>query len=330
MPRPRRLQGKLELPLSLDRCVVAAAERTRMITRRITPLPEATPEQHATAVALQRHVGAIAKAPRNLWHFESLQRSAAYIDGELTQTGYAPRHQTYEVAGRHVANIEAERRGSRQAGRIIVVGAHYDSVGDSPGANDNASGVAVMLELARQHAATATVAATVRFVAFVNEEPPHFMTAAMGSFRYAAEAAARGDDIVGMMSLETIGYYTDVPGSQHYPLPFRLLLPDRGNFLAMVSNLGSVRALRAASRAFRSATWLPLLAAPAPAWIPGVAWSDHWSFWQHGYPAIMLTDTAPYRYPHYHLSTDTPERLDYERMAQVVIGCAAAIRAWTR
>jgi Zn-dependent M28 family amino/carboxypeptidase len=300
-----------------------------MSTRRIRHLPAATPEEHATAAALRRHVVATAKAPRNLWHLESLQRTAAYIDNELRQAGYDPRHQTYEVEGRHVANIEAERKGNRQPARIVVIGAHYDSVGDSPGANDNASGVAVMLELARAYAVQATAASTVRFVAFVNEEPPYFMTPDMGSFRYAAEAAARGDDVVGMMSLETIGYYTEVPGSQRYPLPGRFRLPDRGNFLAMVSNLGSVRALRAASKAFRSATRLPLLAAPAPAWIPGIAWSDHWSFWEHGYRAIMLTDTAPYRYPHYHLSTDTPERLDYEKMAQVVAGCAAAIRAWS-
>lgn len=292
-------------------------------------LPEPTPEELATAVALRQHVAALAKAPRNLSHGESLERAAAYIDRELTRARYDPRHQTYEVAGRQVRNIEAERRGSRRPARVIVIGAHYDSVADSPGANDNASGVAVMLELARRHAAPVTVASTVRFVAFVNEEPPHFMTATMGSFRYAAEAAARGDDIVGMMSLETLGCYSDVPGSQHYPFPFQLLLRDRGNFLAMVSNLGSVRALRAASKAFRSATRLPLLACPAPTWIPGVAWSDHWSFWQHGYRAIMLTDTALYRYPHYHSSTDTPERLDYERMAQVVTGCVAAIRAWT-
>ena len=299
------------------------------MTTTPTSVPaETTPEEHAIVVALRRHVAAIANAPRNLSYFESLQRAAAYIDGEFKRTGYDTRQPTYEVGGRQVANIEAERRGSRQPARIIVIGAHYDSVADSPGANDNASGVAVMLELARRHAAL-PVASTVRFVAFVNEEPPHFMTPAMGSFRYAAEAAARGDDIVGMMSLETIGYYSDVIGSQHYPFPFRLLLPDRGDFLAMVSNFASMRALRAASRAFRSATRLPLLASPAPTWIPGVAWSDHWSFWQHGYRAIMLTDTAPYRYPHYHLSTDTPDRLNYQKMAQIVTGCAAAIRAWT-
>jgi Zn-dependent M28 family amino/carboxypeptidase len=284
---------------------------------------------HATAAALRRHVAAIAQEPRNLWHYESLEHAAAYIDGEFTRAGYHPRHQVYEIEGRQVANIEAERRGSRRPDRVLVIGAHYDSIADSPGANDNASGVAVTLELARMHAASAAGALTVRFVAFVNEEPPHFMTAAMGSLVYAAEAAARGDDIVAMMSLETIGYYSDAPGSQRYPRPFHLVLPNRGNFLAMVSNIGSVSVLRTASRAFRSATRLPLIASPAPACIPGIAWSDHWSFWQHGYRAIMLTDTAPYRYPHYHARTDTPEKLDYDRMAQVVTGCAATIRAWT-
>jgi Zn-dependent M28 family amino/carboxypeptidase len=143
---------------------------------------------------------------RATWHYESLQRADAYISGELTRAGYHPRRQVYEVAGRQVANIEAERRGSHQPDRIVVIGAHYDSIADSPGANDNASGVAVMLELARTYAASAAAGLTVRFVAFVNEEPPHFMTSAMGSLRYAAEAAARGEDIVVMMSLETIGY----------------------------------------------------------------------------------------------------------------------------
>ena len=291
--------------------------------------PEATPDEHATAAALKRHVAALAQAPRNLWHYESLQRAAAYIDREFTKAGYTPRHQGYDVAGRQVANIEAARRGHRRPDRIVVIGAHYDSIADSPGANDNASGVAAMLELARMHAASTAAGLTVRFVGFVNEEPPYFMTDSMGSVRYAAEAAARGDDIVAMISLETIGYYSDAPGSQRYPFPFHWLFPNRGNFLAMVSNIGSVRALRTASRAFRSATRLPLIASPAPASIPGVAWSDHWSFWQHGYRAMMLTDTAPYRYPQYHSTADTPERLDYERMAQAVTGCAAVVRAWS-
>jgi Zn-dependent M28 family amino/carboxypeptidase len=261
-----------------------------------------------------------------LWHYESLQRTAAYIDEEFSRAGYAPRHQVFEVEGHRVANIEAERRGSRRPDRILVIGAHYDSVDDSPGANDNASGVAVMLELARLHA-TSAPPVTVRFVAFVNEEPPYFMTPAMGSWRYAADAAARGDNIGAMISLETIGYYSDEVRSQRYPFPFGMVFPNRGNFLAMVSNLRSVGALRTAAKAFRSATCLPLIASPAPAAIPGVAWSDHWSFWHHGYRALMLTDTALYRYPHYHSNSDTADRLDYERMARVVTGCDAVIQA---
>jgi hypothetical protein len=241
-------------------------------THHTTPA-ELTPDERAVSTALRRHVLAIASAPRNLWHYESLQRTAAYIDEEFSRAGYVPRRQVFEVEGRRVANIEAERRGSRRPDRIFVIGAHYDSVDDSPGANDNASGVAVMLALACLNA-TSALPVTVRFVAFVNEEPPHFMTAAMGSWRYAADAAARGDNIVAMISLETIGYYSDEVGSQRYPFPFGMVLPNRGNFLAMVSNVRSVGALRTAAKAFRSATCLPLIASPAPAAVPGVAWSE--------------------------------------------------------
>jgi hypothetical protein len=296
-----------------------------MTAHRTAPA-ERTPDERAVSTALRRHVLAIASAPRNLWHYESLQRTAAYIDEEFSRAGYVPRRQVFEVEGRRVANIEAERRGSRRPERVLVIGAHYDSVADSPGANDNASGVAVMLELARLNA-TSAPPVTVRFVAFVNEEPPYFMTAAMGSWRYAADAAARGDNIVAMISLETIGYYSDEVGSQRYPFPFGMVFPNRGNFLAMVSNARSVGALRTAAKAFRSATCLPLIASAAPAAIPGVAWSDHWSFWKHGYRALMLTDTALYRYPHYHSNSDTADRLDYERMARVVTGCDAVIQA---
>jgi len=297
-----------------------------MSDRRSDRVAGLTPKEHAIARALRRHVIALADTPRNLWHYQSLQRAAAYIDEAFTRAGYHPRHQVFDVEGRRIANIEAEQHGRHRPDRILVIGAHYDSVDNSPGANDNASGVAVMLELARLHAASPSPM-TVRFVAFVNEEPPYFMTTAMGSWRYAAEAAARGDNIVAMMSLETVGYYSDEVGSQRYPFPFGRVLPSRGDFLAMVSNIRSARVLRSAARAFRSATPLPLVASPAPAWIPGIAWSDHWSFWQHRYPALMLTDTALYRYPHYHLDTDTPEKLDYASMAQVYAGCAGVIDA---
>jgi hypothetical protein len=128
-----------------------------------------------------------------------------------------------------------------------------------------------------------------------------------------------------MLSLESIGYFSDERGSQQYPAPFSLFFPDRGNFLAMVSNFRSTSLLRTARSAFKSGTTLPVIAAPAPTRIPGISWSDHWSFWQQGYRAIMLTDTVPYRYPHYHLSTDTADRLDYDRLTEVVSGCAAIL-----
>ena len=130
-----------------------------------------------------------------------------------------------------------------------------------------------------------------------------------------------------MISLETIGYYSEEPGSQRYPSPFHWFLPDRGNFIAMVSNFRSVALLARAAWAFRSGTTLRLIASPAPERMPGVGWSDHWSFWQLGYPALMVTDTAPYRYPHYHSRADTPDKLDYERMARVVAGVAAVLDA---
>lgn len=279
-------------------------------------------------LSLRRHVEALAATPRNVEHYKALLRAERYIADQLVAAGYTPAVQEYDAAGGfRVANVEAERRGSTRPDRIIVIGAHYDSIGLSPGANDNASGVAAMLELARMFASAADPAATLRFVAFVNEEPPYFTTGEMGSLVYARRMVERGERAAAMMSLETIGYYSEEKGSQRYPPPFGRVLPDRGNFIAMVSNFASTRLLITMARAFRRASPLRVIAAPAPGRIPGVGWSDHWSFWQQGFPAVMLTDTAPYRYPHYHVRSDTPDKLDYARMAQVVNGVAAAVRA---
>jgi Zn-dependent M28 family amino/carboxypeptidase len=206
-----------------------------------------------------------------------------------------------------------------------VIGAHYDTVSSTPGANDNASGVAVMLELARMLAAT-NDAITIRFVAFVNEEPPWFQTELMGSLVYAVRAKSRSDDVTGMLALETMGYYSDAEGSQQYPSPFHLLFPSTGHFLAIVSNIGSVGLMRSFTRHFKSGSPLPVIASPAPESIPGVGWSDHWSFWRQGYKALLLTDTAPYRYPHYHAPSDTPDKLDYIRLAWAAQGIAKAAR----
>lgn len=270
---------------------------------------------------LRAHVDALAGTigERNLWQPGTLTRAAVYIAEAFAAAGYSPRAQEYDVQGRSVANIEATLGGAADPDSIIVVGAHYDTVMGCPGANDNATGVAATLEIARRFAGTPR-ARTIRFVAFANEEPPFFQTPSMGSVVYAEAAKRRGDAIRAMLSLETIGYYSDAPGSQRYPPPLNLLFPDVGNFIAFVSNLGSARLLRSAQRAFKERTAFPVQAAPAPESVAGVGWSDQWAFWRAGYQALMVTDTAPYRYPWYHTPDDTPDKIDFEKFERVVDG----------
>ncbi|MET0790403.1 MAG: M28 family peptidase, partial [Polyangiaceae bacterium] len=199
------------------------------------------------------------------------------------------------------------------------------SIDTGPGANDNGSGVAAALELAARFAG-APAAASVRFVFFANEEPPYFKNPGMGSRVNAANAKQRGDPIRAMLSLETMGCYSDVAHSQHYPWPIGLLYPDRGDFLAFVGDLGSRSLVRSAIGAFRQAEPFPSQGAALPTTFPGVDWSDHWSFRQAGYPAILLTDTALFRDPNYHQPTDTPDQLDYPRLARVTRGIEAVVR----
>jgi Zn-dependent M28 family amino/carboxypeptidase len=166
---------------------------------------------------------------------------------------------------------------------------------------------------------------TLRFVAFVNEEPPFFQTEGMGSTVYAKRCRDRGEKVVAMLSLETIGYYSDDEGSQKYPFPLGLFYPSRGNFIAFVGNTSNARLVRRCIKTFRAKVRFPSEGGAVPGSLPGIGWSDHWSFWEAGYPAIEITDTAPFRYPHYHEETDTPDKLDYERMARVVNGLEEVI-----
>lgn len=256
---------------------------------------------------------------RNLYRRGSLERAGRYIDEQFAANGYVPGSQVFSVNGTSARNIDAQQDASIDD--VLVIGAHYDSVSGCPGANDNGSGVAAVLELSRLLAAPAKTR-QIRFVAFANEEPPFFMTEAMGSLVYARRCRARGERIAGMFSLETIGYYSNERGSQQYPGPaiFRKLYPDTGNFIGFVSNFASRALMRDAGREFRRHAEFPSEGVAAPAEIPGIGWSDHWAFWQEGYHAVMLTDTAPYRYPYYHLPTDTPDKLDYDSLARVVSG----------
>jgi Zn-dependent M28 family amino/carboxypeptidase len=260
---------------------------------------------------------------RNVPRYAQLNEAVEFIERSFSNAGLQPRRDTYELQGRAYHNIETEIPGTRP--QIVVIGAHYDSVLGSPGANDNASGVAAVLALARRFAARPT-AQTLRLVAFVNEEPPYFQTEQMGSLVYAKRCKARGEQISAMISLETIGYFSDAPRSQVYPSPgLALFYPTTGNFIGFVGNFPSRALVRRAIGLFRDQRKIPAEGAALPSFVPGVGWSDQWSFWQCGYPAIMITDTAPFRYPHYHSSTDTPDKLDYDRFALVVSGMQSVI-----
>jgi len=290
------------------------------------PLPPLTDKEQMLHDHLKRHVAALAGSigERNVWRPEALAAAAAYIQESLEGAGYTVNVQPFTSRGVTVSNIEAVLPGHGAADEIIVVGAHYDSVADCPGADDNASGVAALLELARMLAGT-TLSRSVRFVAFANEEAPFFYGDEMGSNLYAARAQAQGEHIEAMLSLETLGYFTDQPGSQQYPFPFSYLYPDTGNFIGFVGNLSSRSLVRKVVGAFRVSTAFPSEGVAAPSGIEGIHWSDHWSFWQAGYPAIMVTDTAPFRYPSYHTANDTPAQLDYTGLARVTGGLAEVV-----
>jgi len=281
---------------------------------------------------LKTHVQMLAGeiGERNVFRPRALRRAEEYIERTWRAQGYEVVRQEYRLGGEQWANLEVTRRGRSQPTALLLLGAHYDSVMGCPGANDNATGVAALLEIARSFTAIEP-AASVRFVAFVNEEPPFFQTAQMGSRVYAQMARARGDDIRAMVSLETIGYYSDAPGSQHFPFPswfYDLAFPDRGNFVIFASNWGSRAVMRRAEALFRAQSDFPVESISTFEVVPGVDWSDHDSFWRVGYPAFMVTDTALYRYPHYHEPTDTPDKVNYEALVRVTQGLAAAFRGF--
>jgi hypothetical protein len=288
------------------------------------PFAPLTEDERAIEAEVRGHVEKLAGeiGERNMFLPAALDAAANYIRSQFEGMGYSVRVQEYTTQGRTVRNLEVEipaQKDSLQGSEIVLFGAHYDSVAGAPGANDNASGVAALLALARR-ARSIQFARTVRFVAFVNEEPPFFTATGMGSRVYARACRERGEMIVAMLSLETLGYYTDAPSSQQYPFPFGLLYPSTGNFVTFVGNFRSRDLLHRAMRAFRQQAKFPSEGAAAPEAIPGIGWSDHWSFWIEGYPAIMVTDTALFRYPHYHTTRDTPDKLTYDRMARVIAG----------
>jgi Zn-dependent M28 family amino/carboxypeptidase len=284
------------------------------------PLPPLSSEQVEIRDHLAGHVRYLSEriGERNLSRPGSLPATADYLRRSLQQAGYAVTDQTFRVNGQQVSNLEVILSGDGDA-RTVVVGAHYDSAAAAPGANDNGSGAAGVLELAGL-LRRSKLRKTVRLVLFVNEEPPFFQTDNMGSVVYARQLRKEHVAVSAMISLETIGYYSESRGSQKYPALLGLFYPNRGNFVAFVADPESRDLLRRAIRRFRESAKFPSEGISAPASWPGIGWSDQWSFWQQQYPAIMITDTAPFRYRYYHTPSDTADQIDFESMARVVDG----------
>ncbi|HBE58734.1 MAG TPA: aminopeptidase [Cyanobacteria bacterium UBA11149] len=232
---------------------------------------------------------------RNFGYYENLNAAANFMETAFGKTGYKVQRQEYKIENKYYYNIVADKIGIKNPNEIVVIGGHYDSVFGSPGANDNGTGAAATLELAKIFAKQENNR-TIRFIEFTNEEPPFFWTENMGSLVYAKESRQKQEKIVAMLSLETMGDFSDTKGSQKYPFPIGLFYPDLGNFICFIGNINSGDLVRNAIATFRLYDQFPSEGAVLPNWIPGVGWSDHWSFWQEGYKAIMVTDTAPYRY----------------------------------
>lgn len=295
------------------------------------PLPPLAPAEAQLAARLRGHVTAIAGVPHNVEHPIELERAARHIEGALTGMGYVVRRQSFSAGGERVRNIEVAIDPAKSDAPTLVVGAHYDSAFDAPGANDNGTGTAAVIELARSLADLRGKAALrIRLVLFVNEEPPRFKTPLMGSVVYAAQLKRSGEPLLGMISLETLGYYSDRPGSQHYPWPLGMLYPQTGNFVAFVGTTDARGFVRRTVRSFREVARFPSVGGTAPGFVQGVDWSDHWAFSGEGFPALMVTDTAPFRYPYYHNVGDTPDKVDYDRLARVVTALDLTIRKMGR
>lgn len=282
-----------------------------------------------TAKQLEADVRTLASeiGERNPVHYENLQRAREWVFRSLSTSIGAPQQQTYMVGGMEVANIIAVKKGELPELGSIVIGAHYDSAPGTPGADDNASAVAVMLELARLFSHEKT-RHTLDFAAFTLEEPPYFRSENMGSMKLAKEWRDSGKQIELMICLEMLGCFTD-DKIQEFPLPgMGFVYPEQGNFIAAIGELGSPEPVTRFSKLLKANSTLPAVSFSGPRIMAGIDFSDHQSFWCHQYPAVMVTDTAFYRNKRYHSSSDTPETLNYPAMARVVESLYKTIKAF--
>ncbi len=281
----------------------------------------------ANPVKLREHVETLSQRffPRDWQHRDNLDQCADYIARHFKQAGAAVEFQSFTVGKSQYRNVVG--RFNVGKGRRVIVGAHYDAYGEFPGADDNASGVAALIELASLVGHN-TLTNPVELVAYVLEEPPFFRSDYMGSAVHAKSLERNGEDIRGVIVLEMVGYFSDEWGSQGYPAPIlRLIYPNRGNFIGVVGRWDQGDWIKTLKVGMKGVTDLPVYSIRAPALIPGIDFSDHMNYWPSGVKAIMVTDTAFYRNKVYHLADDTADRLDYNRMAKVVVAVYEAIAA---
>ncbi|MCL4475209.1 MAG: M28 family peptidase [Nitrospirae bacterium] len=265
--------------------------------------------------------------PRNSMseaNYKQLRLCEEWIVRKWESQGYTVRGHSFTVNGRDYANLEIEFHGKTSPSEIIIVSAQYDTLPDSPGANNDGSGMAVLFQLSGL-LKNFTGDRTLRLVAFVNEEDPFFGTEKMGSYQYAMRSYHKGEDIRFMLSLDSLGIYKDEPGTQRLPFPFSLFYPDRGNFLAFIGNLSSRKYMIETTRGFKKGSSFPIRAGVVPEWVKGAPWSDHQSFWKFGYPGIQVTDTGGFRSPYHTTREDTMEKLNFDAMSRIAIGMYTAV-----
>lgn len=282
-------------------------------------------EEQSTARNLEESVKYLADTigERHYVAYANLNKAADYITQRFQQLGYTVAVMPYAIGGRVYRNIIAEQARGNPSQPTVLIGAHYDSC-FNPGADDNASGVAGLLELARL-LKDRDLKSPVKFAAFVNEEPPFFLTDQMGSRVYVQAARQKGEKIKAAVILEMLGYYSDKFFSQRYLPLLGPFYPNRAGFIALVANFPSGGLVQRLYAYFKAHSGFPVAYLIAPSSLPGVYFSDHWSFWKEGYPAIMVTDTAYLRNPHYHRPTDLSDTLDYARTAVMLHGLKEAI-----
>ena len=286
-----------------------------------------TPDEQVVRDNLRRHVEFIAAGPRHPAAPEHQAVVVEYLRAQLAQAGWTPQLVEVETADGPFHNIIARRDGTERPDEIVVIGAHWDTRGLTPGADDNASGCAAVLEVARwlrDHPSERTV----ELALWATEEPPFFQSPQMGSYQHASALRETGATVVVALSLEMLGYFDPAEGAQKYPGFLSMFYPTHGAFIAFVGSMWHRNAVTTSAEVFRAETDFPAEGFAGPETMPGIGWSDHWSFWQHDVPALMVSDTSFFRTPHYHKLSDLPETLDYERFARVVVGLRPVIAHW--